>query len=81
MDVGKVTLYPSFFCRFPQLVQLLESDSEEVKEAAALALANLTTCNPANAKQVQRCSLNTNILAFKEVYIFFQMACLGIIPL
>ncbi|KAM5340294.1 LOW QUALITY PROTEIN: armadillo repeat-containing protein 3 [Glossophaga mutica] len=33
----------------PQLVQLLDSDHEEVKEAAALALANLTTCNPANA--------------------------------
>ncbi|XP_061291971.1 armadillo repeat-containing protein 3 isoform X3 [Bos javanicus] len=34
----------------PQLIQLLKSDSEEVREAAALALANLTTCNPANAK-------------------------------
>ncbi|KAM8804063.1 armadillo repeat-containing protein 3 isoform 1-T1 [Rhynchonycteris naso] len=33
----------------PQLVQLLKSDNEEVREAAALALANLTTCNPANA--------------------------------
>ncbi|XP_036914011.1 armadillo repeat-containing protein 3-like isoform X1 [Sturnira hondurensis] len=33
----------------PQLVQLLKTDNEEVKEAAALALANLTTCNPANA--------------------------------
>ncbi|XP_054578690.1 armadillo repeat-containing protein 3 isoform X2 [Eptesicus fuscus] len=33
----------------PQLVQLLKSDNEEVREAAALALANLTTCNPTNA--------------------------------
>uniref|UniRef100_A0A8B7W429 Armadillo repeat-containing protein 3 n=1 Tax=Castor canadensis TaxID=51338 RepID=A0A8B7W429_CASCN len=33
----------------PQLVQLLKSDNEEVKEVAALALANLTTCNSANA--------------------------------
>ncbi|KAF3818668.1 hypothetical protein GH733_012085, partial [Mirounga leonina] len=33
----------------PQLIQLLRSDSEEVREAAALALANLTTCNTANA--------------------------------
>ncbi|KAM5338232.1 armadillo repeat-containing protein 3-like isoform 1-T2 [Glossophaga mutica] len=33
----------------PQLVQLLKSDNEEVKEAAALALANLTTCNLSNA--------------------------------
>ncbi|XP_010618129.1 armadillo repeat-containing protein 3 isoform X3 [Fukomys damarensis] len=33
----------------PQLVHLLKSDSEEVREAAALALANLTTSNPANA--------------------------------
>ncbi|XP_046279027.1 armadillo repeat-containing protein 3 isoform X3 [Marmota monax] len=33
----------------PQLVQLLKSDNEEVREAAALALANLTTCNPVNA--------------------------------
>ncbi|MBZ3872557.1 Armadillo repeat-containing protein 3 [Sciurus carolinensis] len=33
----------------PQLVQLLRSDNEEVREAAALALANLTTCNPVNA--------------------------------
>ena len=69
----------------PQLVQLLKSDNEEVKEAAALALANLTTCNLSNAKYVQRCSLNSmlygrsnsarcarfNILAFKKVYIFF----------
>ncbi|XP_049737793.1 armadillo repeat-containing protein 3 isoform X1 [Elephas maximus indicus] len=34
----------------PQLIQLLKSDNDEVREAAALALANLTTCNPANAK-------------------------------
>ncbi|XP_055003196.1 armadillo repeat-containing protein 3 [Sorex araneus] len=33
----------------PQLIQLLKSDNEKVKEAAALALANLTTNNPANA--------------------------------
>ncbi|XP_048668666.1 armadillo repeat-containing protein 3 isoform X2 [Marmota marmota marmota] len=33
----------------PQLVQLLKSDNEEVREAAALALANLTTYNPVNA--------------------------------
>ncbi|XP_008586155.1 PREDICTED: armadillo repeat-containing protein 3 [Galeopterus variegatus] len=36
----------------PQLVQLLKSDNEEVREAAALALANLTTCSPANANAV-----------------------------
>ncbi|KAK2499087.1 hypothetical protein MC885_007053, partial [Smutsia gigantea] len=35
--------------RIPQLIQLLKSDNEEVREAAALALANLTTGNPANA--------------------------------
>ncbi|XP_012622757.1 armadillo repeat-containing protein 3 isoform X2 [Microcebus murinus] len=34
----------------PQLVQLLKSDNEEVSEAAALALANLTTGNSTNAK-------------------------------
>ncbi|KAL6088364.1 hypothetical protein STEG23_011374, partial [Scotinomys teguina] len=33
----------------PQIVQLLKSDNEEVREAAALALANLTTSNTANA--------------------------------
>uniref|UniRef100_M3YKY4 Armadillo repeat containing 3 n=1 Tax=Mustela putorius furo TaxID=9669 RepID=M3YKY4_MUSPF len=33
----------------PQLIQSLRSDNEEVREAAALALANLTTCNAANA--------------------------------
>ncbi|XP_019489486.1 PREDICTED: armadillo repeat-containing protein 3, partial [Hipposideros armiger] len=33
----------------PQLIQLLKSDNEEVREAATLALANLTTCNPVNA--------------------------------
>ncbi|XP_040831593.1 armadillo repeat-containing protein 3 isoform X2 [Ochotona curzoniae] len=33
----------------PQLLQLLKSDNEEVREAAALALANLTTGNPASA--------------------------------
>ncbi|XP_022371532.1 armadillo repeat-containing protein 3 [Enhydra lutris kenyoni] len=33
----------------PQLIHSLRSDNEEVREAAALALANLTTCNTANA--------------------------------
>nr|XP_005302845.1 armadillo repeat-containing protein 3 isoform X9 [Chrysemys picta bellii] len=33
----------------PQLVQLLSSENEEVKEAAAIALANLTTGSPSNA--------------------------------
>ncbi|XP_021049263.1 armadillo repeat-containing protein 3 isoform X3 [Mus pahari] len=33
----------------PQIVQLLRSDNEEVREAAALALANLTTSSHANA--------------------------------
>lgn len=33
----------------PQIVHLLRSDNEEVREAAALALANLTTSSPANA--------------------------------
>nr|XP_034985503.1 armadillo repeat-containing protein 3 isoform X3 [Zootoca vivipara] len=36
----------------PQLVQLLSSDNEEVKEAAATALVNLTTAHPANASAV-----------------------------
>ncbi|NWH57435.1 ARMC3 protein, partial [Geococcyx californianus] len=36
----------------PQLVQLLSSDSEEVKEAAARALANLTAASPSNASAV-----------------------------
>ncbi|XP_071661327.1 armadillo repeat-containing protein 3 isoform X3 [Patagioenas fasciata] len=36
----------------PQLVQLLNSDSEEVKEAAVTALANLTTASPGNASAV-----------------------------
>lgn len=49
-DVGKVTFYLSFAAGIPQLIQLLKSDNEEVREAAALALASLTTCNPANAK-------------------------------
>uniref|UniRef100_A0A667G187 Armadillo repeat containing 3 n=1 Tax=Lynx canadensis TaxID=61383 RepID=A0A667G187_LYNCA len=35
----------------PQLILLLKSDSEEVREAASLALANLTTCHPANASK------------------------------
>ncbi|OXB56045.1 hypothetical protein ASZ78_005381 [Callipepla squamata] len=34
----------------PQLVQLLSSDNEEVKEAAVIALANLTTASPSNAR-------------------------------
>uniref|UniRef100_G1T454 EDR1/CTR1/ARMC3-like peptidase-like domain-containing protein n=1 Tax=Oryctolagus cuniculus TaxID=9986 RepID=G1T454_RABIT len=38
----------------PQLIQLLKSDNEEVREAAALALANLTTCNPASAKNFKK---------------------------
>ncbi|XP_028933507.1 armadillo repeat-containing protein 3 isoform X1 [Ornithorhynchus anatinus] len=33
----------------PQLVQLLSNDNDEVREASALALANLTTANPVNA--------------------------------
>ncbi|XP_043397258.1 armadillo repeat-containing protein 3 isoform X4 [Chelonia mydas] len=33
----------------PQLVQLLSSENEEVKEGAAIALANLTTASPSNA--------------------------------
>ncbi|KAG6934277.1 armadillo repeat containing 3 [Chelydra serpentina] len=36
----------------PQLVQLLSSENEEVKEAAAIALANLTTASPSNASAV-----------------------------
>ncbi|XP_067417810.1 armadillo repeat-containing protein 3 [Emydura macquarii macquarii] len=36
----------------PQLIQLLSSDNEEVKEAAAIALANLTTASPSNANAV-----------------------------
>ncbi|OXB84664.1 UNVERIFIED_CONTAM: hypothetical protein H355_001141 [Colinus virginianus] len=36
----------------PQLVQLLSSDNEEVKEAAVIALANLTTASPSNASAV-----------------------------
>ncbi|RLW11472.1 hypothetical protein DV515_00001443, partial [Chloebia gouldiae] len=33
----------------PQLVQLLSSDNEEVKEAVVTALTNLTTASPRNA--------------------------------
>ncbi|NXY53613.1 ARMC3 protein, partial [Callaeas wilsoni] len=36
----------------PQLVQLLSSDNEEVKEAAVTALTNLTTASPRNASVV-----------------------------
>ncbi|XP_062423693.1 armadillo repeat-containing protein 3 isoform X4 [Rhea pennata] len=36
----------------PQLVQLLSSDNEEVKEAAVIALANLTAASPSNASTV-----------------------------
>ncbi|KFZ57988.1 Armadillo repeat-containing protein 3, partial [Podiceps cristatus] len=36
----------------PQLVQLLSSDNEEVKEAAVTALANLTAASPSNASAV-----------------------------
>jgi len=38
------------FKGIPQLVQLLSSDDEEVKEAAVIALANLTTASPSNAR-------------------------------
>ncbi|KGL76713.1 Armadillo repeat-containing protein 3 [Tinamus guttatus] len=36
----------------PQLVQLLSSDNEEVKESAVVALANLTAASPGNASAV-----------------------------
>ncbi|XP_077628592.1 armadillo repeat-containing protein 3 [Crocuta crocuta] len=36
----------------PQLILLLKGDNEEVREAASLALANLTTCNTTNANAV-----------------------------
>ncbi|KAM6180922.1 LOW QUALITY PROTEIN: armadillo repeat-containing protein 3-like [Erethizon dorsatum] len=36
----------------PQLVHLLKSDNEEVREAAGLALANLTFRNPVNANAI-----------------------------
>ncbi|NXH63582.1 ARMC3 protein, partial [Rhabdornis inornatus] len=36
----------------PQLIQLLSSDNEEVKEAVVTALANLTTASPRNASVV-----------------------------
>ncbi|XP_065484148.1 armadillo repeat-containing protein 3 isoform X2 [Caloenas nicobarica] len=36
----------------PQLVQLLNSDSEEVKEASVTALANLTAASPGNASAI-----------------------------
>ncbi|XP_067148615.1 armadillo repeat-containing protein 3 [Apteryx mantelli] len=36
----------------PQLVQLLSSDNEEVKEAAVIALANLTAASPSNASAI-----------------------------
>ncbi|NXH70143.1 ARMC3 protein, partial [Hydrobates tethys] len=36
----------------PQLVQLLSSDNEEVKEAAVTALANLTAASPSNASAI-----------------------------
>ncbi|XP_053915061.1 armadillo repeat-containing protein 3 [Cuculus canorus] len=36
----------------PQLVHLLSSDNEEVKEAAVTALANLTSASPSNASDV-----------------------------
>ncbi|NXO14987.1 ARMC3 protein, partial [Oriolus oriolus] len=36
----------------PQLVQLLSSDNEELKEAAVTALTNLTTASPRNASVV-----------------------------
>lgn len=40
------------FKGIPQLVQLLSSDNEEVKEAAVTALANLTAASPSNARWV-----------------------------
>nr|XP_013027516.1 armadillo repeat-containing protein 3 isoform X5 [Anser cygnoides] len=36
----------------PQLVELLSSNNEEVKEAAVIALANLTTASPSNSSAV-----------------------------
>jgi HEAT repeat protein len=50
MDECGVTAHTHFSAGIPQIVQLLRSDNEEVREAAALALANLTTSSPANAK-------------------------------
>ncbi|NXM57216.1 ARMC3 protein, partial [Illadopsis cleaveri] len=38
----------------PQLVQLLSSDNEEVKEAVVTALTNLTTASPRNASVVAK---------------------------
>lgn len=38
------------FKGIPQLVQLLSSDNEEVKEAVVTALTNLTTGSPKNAR-------------------------------
>lgn len=38
------------FKGIPQLVQLLNSNSEKVKEAAVTALANLTAASPGNAR-------------------------------
>lgn len=43
-------MYNYFFKGIPQLVQLLSSENEEVKEGAAIALANLTTASPSNAR-------------------------------
>ena len=50
MDECGVTAHTHLSAGIPQIVQLLRSDNEEVREAAALALANLTTSSPANAK-------------------------------
>ncbi|KAM9198821.1 armadillo repeat-containing protein 3 [Mergus octosetaceus] len=36
----------------PQLIELLSSNNEEVKEAAVIALANLTTASPSNSSAV-----------------------------
>ena len=93
MDICTVTFYFSFSVGIPQLIQLLKSDSEEVKEAAALALANLTTSNPANVKWVQKDSFNTtrrifnrqrwahcNLLRLKAVYMSFQILPCWVIP-
>ncbi|XP_045643107.1 armadillo repeat-containing protein 3 isoform X5 [Ursus americanus] len=54
----------------PQLIQSLRSDSEEVREAAALALANLTTCNTANAKNTRTDTLRNTVLP--AIWILFS---------
>lgn len=46
----KLPLYIFPLLGIPQLVQLLSSENEEVKEAAATALVNLTTAHLANIR-------------------------------